>query len=249
MANNILKIILFSLPIIVFILIILDNLNSGPYGSDLLLILSREDGPVEYSTSLAYFLSFLFSMYIGRSFLKLNHNVAGIIYLCAGLGFLFISLEEISWGQRIFDFETPQLFSSNLQNEVSIHNFPSFQKFVPLAFLAISMIGGLLGFVLRRVYSGTKNNFVINCFSPHRFLTSFFLVPFVFFFIWIFIPAEYTYPYTFVTPSGEETRFFPLKIFDAKHQEIFEFVLITGILIHISSIFKLHKIRANLKII
>ena len=237
MANKILKIILFSLPIIVFILIILDKLNSGPKGGDLYRFLGSEDGLIEYSTSLAYFISFLFSMYIGRSFLKLSHNVAGIIYLCAGLGFLFISLEEISWGQRIFDFETPQLFSLNQQNEISIHNFPSIQKLVPITFMVVGLIGGLLGFVLRRMYSGTKNNFVINCFTPDRFLTSFFMSVFIFFFIWVYTPDEYTYSYTIVTPSGEVTLVYPFKLFSTLDHEIFELLLVFGILIHISTIF------------
>jgi len=109
----------------------------------------------------------------------------------------------------------------------------------------------LVGFVLRRMYSGTKNNFVINCFSPDRFLTSYFLVVFVFFFFWVYTPDEYTYSYTIVTPSGEETLFdYPFKLVFRSVHETFELLLVIGILIHISSIFfRLRKIRSNLKTI
>lgn len=40
--------------------------------------------------------------------------------------FLFLALEEISWGQRLFGLESPGFFDSyNLQHETNIHNFAS----------------------------------------------------------------------------------------------------------------------------
>ena len=32
-------------------------------------------------------------------------------------------MEEISWGQRIFGWETPQTFEGNVQDETNLHNF------------------------------------------------------------------------------------------------------------------------------
>jgi len=43
-----------------------------------------------------------------------------------GLLFLFGAGEEINWGQRIFDFKTPEIFSSNTQQATSIHNLKVF---------------------------------------------------------------------------------------------------------------------------
>jgi hypothetical protein len=42
-----------------------------------------------------------------------------------GLGalFLLISLEEISWGQRIFGFVTPEILSGNTHGQTNLHNF------------------------------------------------------------------------------------------------------------------------------
>ncbi len=43
---------------------------------------------------------------------------------CSGIGFLFILLEEISYGQRIFDFKCPDFFLKfNQQQEINFHNF------------------------------------------------------------------------------------------------------------------------------
>ncbi len=41
----------------------------------------------------------------------------------AGRAFFQIFLEEISWGQRIFGFATPEVFSKNSQGETNLHNF------------------------------------------------------------------------------------------------------------------------------
>ena len=54
--------------------------------------------------------------------------------LCA-----FIAMEEISWGQRIFDIETPDAIKSeNIQDEINLHNLKSVQDKV---FLFYSMVG------------------------------------------------------------------------------------------------------------
>jgi hypothetical protein len=42
--------------------------------------------------------------------------------LCAVVLFL-LGMEEISWGQRLFGFGTPESFAANRQGEVNLHNF------------------------------------------------------------------------------------------------------------------------------
>ena len=45
------------------------------------------------------------------------------IYILGCVAFMFAAGEEISWGQRIFDFETLEnLMNLNQQNEFNIHN-------------------------------------------------------------------------------------------------------------------------------
>lgn len=56
---------------------------------------------------------------------KLNKG-RNIWFLLLGLLFFFGAGEEISWGQRIFDFETPEFMASNIQGEFSVHNLPWF---------------------------------------------------------------------------------------------------------------------------
>jgi hypothetical protein len=51
--------------------------------------------------------------------LKTSRN---IYFLLLGLLFFFGAGEEISWGQRIFHFKTPEIANSNIQHEFNLHN-------------------------------------------------------------------------------------------------------------------------------
>jgi hypothetical protein len=45
------------------------------------------------------------------------------VYVFLILIFFLNAMEEISWGQRIFGWETPQAFEGNVQDETNLHNF------------------------------------------------------------------------------------------------------------------------------
>jgi hypothetical protein len=82
-----------------------------------------EDGFVEWITSLTLFGAFCFSLHR----LLTSHHLFGlrgklvlafIVVVC-----LFGAGEEISWGQRLFDIETPQaMIERNAQQELNLHN-------------------------------------------------------------------------------------------------------------------------------
>lgn len=87
----------------------------------------REDGPIEWLTVLALFLCTLLSLYRVK-ILKPFRNKSFIfgLYGFAAL-FFFGMMEEISWGQRIweqfFDFRVPEFFQTyNTQREMNFHN-------------------------------------------------------------------------------------------------------------------------------
>lgn len=87
-----------------------------------------EDGFFESATVVLYFISVLMLLTVlirhrdvlGMSGGALRLRVV-VILLC--LAILFVSMEEISWGQRIFHWETPALLRGiNVQNETNVHN-------------------------------------------------------------------------------------------------------------------------------
>ncbi|HZH06876.1 MAG TPA: hypothetical protein VEY69_09400, partial [Lautropia sp.] len=84
---------------------------------------TQEDGFIEWMTSLTLFGAFCFSVYR----LVTSHRLFGLrgkfILLLVAFVCLFGAGEEISWGQRVFDIETPaSLMERNAQQELNLHN-------------------------------------------------------------------------------------------------------------------------------
>lgn len=94
--------------------------------------LGSEDGPYETVGALFFLFSSLlfFLVYLKNKdnfnffFFKSKRN---IFFLLLGVLFLVAFLEEISWGQRIFDITTPKSIQEvNIQGELNIHNLKIF---------------------------------------------------------------------------------------------------------------------------
>lgn len=74
----------------------------------------------------------------------------------AGLCCFYVCGEEISWGQHIFDWQTPETWSEiNDQNETNLHNTSAWLDQKPRLILEIGIIvGGILVPLLNRFRSG-----------------------------------------------------------------------------------------------
>jgi hypothetical protein len=60
-----------------------------------------------------------------------------------GLVNFFISLEEISYGQKIFNWQTPSLFKEyNLQQETNLHNLKELSSYIHPIFMVVGFYGG-----------------------------------------------------------------------------------------------------------
>lgn len=84
---------------------------------------TREDGAVEYSTSIMLF--FIALLCISR--LRKLNKYKPLLWKLGVLGFALIFIfgagEEISWGQRIFGIESGDFFKeNNAQEETNLHN-------------------------------------------------------------------------------------------------------------------------------
>ena len=92
------------------------------------LWLIDESGPSEWLGAMACLLAAVFFFV---SYVRFPETVPAFsrwternpFVLALGLGSALLFLEEISWGQRLFGFETPALWSEiNQQNEFNLHN-------------------------------------------------------------------------------------------------------------------------------
>lgn len=103
----------------------------------------QEDQPLEWVTFWAFIVA---AVFFGRAALldrraeRWPWFLAGLAAFCA-----VVALEEISWGQRLFGYETPRYFlENNYQKELNLHNVMS----TWIRKLAVALILGGYGLVL-----------------------------------------------------------------------------------------------------
>lgn len=88
----------------------------------------KEDSWVENFTAIWLFLAGL--LLIVTAFLE-HRVLPTYIYILGGIALLFGAGEEISWGQRIFEFHTPDYLKDiNRQREFNVHNIGVLMPFV-----------------------------------------------------------------------------------------------------------------------
>lgn len=94
----------------------------------LFLEIGKEDGVIEYATFVAYaaaaFFSFRSLHYIRLLDIKNREkNILLVLVVLTTIALALIAGEEISWGQRVFEFQTPQQIAvRNTQKEFNFHN-------------------------------------------------------------------------------------------------------------------------------
>jgi hypothetical protein len=92
--------------------------------------IAQEDGIIEVCSAVSFFISavLMFYLYFVNSNSHQN-NRRNIFILLLGIFFFLCFGEELSWGQRIFNIETPEFMTEiNNQDEINIHNINFFQS-------------------------------------------------------------------------------------------------------------------------
>lgn len=115
--------------------------------SDFMVLINEEDGLLESATALLLmfaFIRFCLSLRAARQTAPRLWVVGGLASL-ALFSFVFC-MEEISWGQRIFSWNTPEMFEAfNSQGETNFHNInqlylPPLQMVFSLIFSVVLMV-------------------------------------------------------------------------------------------------------------
>lgn len=110
--------------------------------------LVREDGHIENATCLLYLAACAAAGALAYASRKRGEKLRGALLLATALGFFFIAMEEISWGQRILQVETPAaLARHNLQQELNVHNLLS-GRALHLLYIAVGFYGAFSGLLL-----------------------------------------------------------------------------------------------------
>ena len=185
-----------------------------PYGKNLIGLswfdwLRNEDGPLEW---------FQFFQYVAASFFALiifikrkkKKEINSIIWILISLLTFVIAGEEISWGERLTGIGIDKIANLNVQGETNFHNLPFFHNYLLDPVFEITCI--FLG------WFGWKKFKKITA-LPNKDLSLYFLFVALFYFYFDISWASTT----------EQIR---------NDQEIFEFLLSTGIFIHTFRSFK-----------
>lgn len=143
---------------------------------------AREDSPVEYLTAAVYAVGSILAFGLTLRFRRRRELLYATLTAFLAAGMLFVGLEEISYGQRIFGWESTGVFAeNNLQSETNLHNFvaryPLHMAFIlvglygTVAFVLVPKAGSRL---LPRRYEG-----LTKLITPPWFLASYFFPTFL----------------------------------------------------------------------
>ena len=179
-----------------------------PFGKNLIGItwfdlLKKEDGPLEWLQFGQFFISSLMGIYIFYKSKK-KRSINSWIWLFFSVFCFLISAEEISWGERITGFTLNSVTELSIQSETNFHNLPFFHNILLDPLLHVLCI--FLGWVGWRKWPNLSG-------LPSKKYSLFFLFVSLFF-------AFYDLSWA---STVEHIR---------NDQEIFEFLLSSGIFLH-----------------
>ena len=199
---------------ILYLLFIYGFVYILPYGRDLIGIswfdwLRSEDGPLEWIQFIEYAISSILALLIYVR-TKRKKNINSIIWLLIVFLSFVIAGEEISWGERITGIGINSISDINVQGETNFHNLPFFHNYLLDPIFEISCI--FLGWFGWRKFKNIKA-------FPSKDLSLYFLFVALFYFYFDLSWASTT----------QQIR---------NDQEIFEFLLSTGIFLHCYKNFK-----------
>ena len=180
-----------------------------PYGKDLIGVswfdwLRSEDGPLEWIQFIEYLIASFFAFIL---FIKKKNkkDINAIIWLLIAILSFIVAGEEISWGERLTGVGIDMISGLNVQGETNFHNLPFFHNYLLDPVFEISCI--FLG------WFGWRKFKKIDAF-PNKEFSLYFLFVALFYFYFDISWASTT----------EQIR---------NDQEIFEFLLSSGIFLHV----------------
>jgi hypothetical protein len=102
--------------------------------------ITAEDSALEWLQFLCIFGASSMFAYLGLRFVREGQAVIGWLYLLLAVGAFFVAGEEISWGQRVFGWGTPEALDEiNHQGETNVHNI----RWVQTAFGYVMTLGAM----------------------------------------------------------------------------------------------------------
>jgi hypothetical protein len=133
-----------------------------------------EDGPLEWLQFAGFLATSLLLAVASWRLARRGDVVAAVLIGVGALGMFGIAGEEISWGQRLLDLETPEaLADANHQGELNLHNVTTFPMQRVGNYLQLLLGGfGLVMPWLTRVRRPVVTQRLLRLLSPPLFVTT-----------------------------------------------------------------------------
>ncbi|MDA9070114.1 hypothetical protein N8258_00380 [Algibacter sp.] len=138
---------IFITPIITTLLISL--LFAFPSTNDFGFWLLKENSPIELLTFIIFLCSGIYGIHLTLKVKALLKNEIKFFLIFFSICLILIAMEEISWGQWFFHFETPTDWAKiNGQGETTLHNIKGMQGNSEILRMIFGL-GGIFGIMLR----------------------------------------------------------------------------------------------------
>ena len=174
------KLIIFAFPLILSTIFILIRVSMG---LEAWKKMNTEGGFIEYGTSLAFLLAAIFALPIGKFFMSQKQKFFGYLYYLITAGAFFIGMEEISWGQKLLGFESSEFFQNyNSQSEITLHNLIWINEYLDKGLMFVALIAAI-SWLVYQLISKNSYNYQAKFMIPRWFLSSFFMIVFIFFYL------------------------------------------------------------------
>jgi hypothetical protein len=140
-----------------------------------------EDGPVEWLQFACLVLIVPTYLWLARHLRSRGQTWVAVLYLLAGIGVIFIAGEEISWGQRIIGWATPESIAAiNKQEETNIHNVGLVLRVFNAATLTIALLAIVLPIARWAIWPNWKRSAVAFALVPPLALAPAFALAFAY---------------------------------------------------------------------
>lgn len=113
-------------------------------------VLVREDAVLEWAQVLAYLCAGAIGVLTIRRLWLVGDAAPALVLACLSLFALLAVGEELSWGQRLLDFETPDIAGANRQDELNLHNDARVEAWTRRGLFLAGLYGAIAPLVVRR---------------------------------------------------------------------------------------------------
>ena len=166
----------FGIPI----LICLAGIVAALMGKEAYKWFTREDGFAEDLQVLFWTFALILGFAVIGRLWKSGGKIYALLYLVLNVGIIFIIGEELSWGQRIFGWETSAAMKAiNKQEETNIHNIEGVGDKIKWLHVIIGAYGTIFPLLAMRLRSDSPYHEAASWLVPHFTLVPYFFATLV----------------------------------------------------------------------